>query len=124
MGRYANNPAAIRALVRESEVHKDTYIDAELFELEMEHLFANCWVYVGHASQVPKAGDYYATTVGDQPMVMVRQADGGIKVLHNRCLHKGVKVVTEGADSEAIFERARRRRPSATSRSATESSRT
>ncbi len=92
MGRYANNPAAIRALVRESEVHKDTYIDAELFELEMEHLFANTWVYVGHASQVPQPGDYTTTTVGTEPVVMVRHSDRSVRVLVNRCPHKGVQV--------------------------------
>ena len=30
----------------------------ELFELEQEHFFANTWNYVGHDSQIPKAGDY------------------------------------------------------------------
>ena len=95
MGQYRDNPAALRALVREAEVHRDLYIDEEVFALEMEHLFANTWVYVGHASQIPAVGDYYTTTVGDQPVVMVRQEDGSIKVLHNRCAHKGVKVVAD-----------------------------
>jgi benzoate/toluate 1,2-dioxygenase alpha subunit len=95
MGQYRDNPAALRALVREAEVHRDLYIDEEVFALEMEHLFANTWVYVGHASQIPASGDYTTTTVGDQPVVMVRQDDGGIKVLHNRCAHKGVKVVAD-----------------------------
>jgi benzoate/toluate 1,2-dioxygenase alpha subunit len=97
MATYRNQPDAIRALVRDTEVHKDCYTSPELFALEMEHLFANTWVYVGHASQVPNAGDFYATTVGDQPVVMVRQHDGSVKVLHNRCLHKGVKVAPDGA---------------------------
>ena len=95
MGSYRDRPDAIRALVRDTEVHKDLFIDSELFALEMEHLFANTWVYVGHASQVPKAGDYCTTTVGDQPVVMVRHTDGSIKVLYNRCAHKGVKVVSD-----------------------------
>ena len=97
MPSYRDNPEAVAALVRDTEVHKDCYTSPELFQLEMEHLFANCWVYVGHASQVPKAGDFYATTVGDQPVVMVRQHDGSVKVLHNRCLHKGVQVAPDGA---------------------------
>lgn len=102
---YRDNPQAIAALVRDTEVHKDCYINPELFSLEMEHLFANCWVFVGHASQVPEPGDYYGTTVGDQPVVMVRQGDGSIKVLHNRCLHKGVKLVNEGTGSTGRFFR-------------------
>lgn len=105
MGRYRDHPEAVAALVREAEVHKDCYIDDELFALEMEHLFANCWVYVGHASQVPQPGDYYATTVGDQPVVMVRHGDGSIRVLHNRCAHKGVQVVCDGPGSTGKFFR-------------------
>ena len=82
MAKYRNNPRAVAALVRETEVHKDCYIDEEVFALEMAHLFANTWVYVGHASQVPQAGDFFSTTVGDQPVVMVRHTDGSIKVLY------------------------------------------
>jgi phenylpropionate dioxygenase-like ring-hydroxylating dioxygenase large terminal subunit len=96
MTRYRNDPRAIEALVREQEVHRDCYISPEVFALEMEHLFANTWVYVGHASQVPNPGDFYGTTVGDQPVVMVRHTDNSIRVLHNRCAHKGVRVVPEG----------------------------
>lgn len=105
MDRYRDNPAAIAALVRDTEVHKDCYIDPEVFALEMQHLFANTWVYVGHASQVPKPGDYFATTVGDQPVVMVRHTDQSIKVLYNRCAHKGVKVAPDGCGSTGKFFR-------------------
>ena len=92
MSRYRDNTSAVRALVRPGEVHKDLYIDQELFELEMEQLFANAWIYVGHASQVPQPGDYFTTTVGTEPVVMVRHSDQSVRVLVNRCPHKGVKV--------------------------------
>lgn len=105
MSRYRNRPDAIRALVREREVHKDLFIDPELFQLEMEHLFANTWVYVGHASQVPKPGDFHTTTVGDQPVVMVRHTDGSVRVLHNRCPHKGVQVAPDGCGNTGKFFR-------------------
>ena len=56
MSRYRDNVDAVRNLIRETEVHRDVYIDEEVFQLEMEHLFANTWVYVGHDSQVPNRG--------------------------------------------------------------------
>ena len=105
MGKYRDRPEAIAALVRDTEVHKDCYVDPEVFALEMEHLFANTWVYVGHASQVPEPGDYYATTVGDQPVVMVRHTDRSVRVLYNRCAHKGVTLVNEGCGSTGKFFR-------------------
>ena len=76
MGRYRGNLEAVRSLVREGEVHRDVYTDPEIFALEMEQLFANTWVYVGHASQVPNAGDFFTTTIGTQPVVMTRHTDG------------------------------------------------
>src|SRR5262249_31673963 len=88
MTRDRGNAEAVRSLVRETEVHRDVYIDDEVFALEMEHLFANTWIYVGHDSQVAKPGDYFGTTIGAQPVLMVRHADNSVKVLHNRCPHK------------------------------------
>lgn len=105
MNPYRSSPDAIQALVRDREVHKDVYVDPGLFELEMERLFANTWVYVGHASQVPKKGDYVTTTVGTEPVVMVRHSDDSIRVLVNRCPHKGVKVAAEGCGNTGRFFR-------------------
>lgn len=102
---YKNNPEAIKALVRPTEVHKDLFIDEELFELEMEHLFANTWVYVGHASQVPNPGDYFTTTVGTDDVLMVRDADNSVKVLYNRCPHKGVMLVNDTNGNAGRFFR-------------------
>ncbi len=96
---------SIRELVRETEVHKAVYTDPGLFDLEMRQLFANTWVFVGHASQVPAAGDYFTTTVGTEPVIMVRHDDGGIGVLINRCAHKGVRLVSEGRGNAGKFFR-------------------
>ena len=84
---YRNDPAAIQALVREAEVHRDVYTSSDVFALEMERLFANTWVYVGHDSQVPKVGDFFTTTIGSQPVVMVRDADGAIRRGHGALLY-------------------------------------
>ncbi|MGH8209609.1 MAG: aromatic ring-hydroxylating oxygenase subunit alpha, partial [Steroidobacteraceae bacterium] len=99
MSRYRNNPQAIRALVRPDSVHRDVYVDAELFELEMENLWRNAWVYAGHESQVAHSGDFYSTQLGSEPIIMVRGADQTVRVLRNRCAHRGTKLVsaTHGA---------------------------
>ncbi|MCA6116513.1 Rieske 2Fe-2S domain-containing protein [Bradyrhizobium sp. WSM 1738] len=105
MTRYAGNAAAIRALVREQEVHRDVYVSEEVFQLEMEHMFPNSWVYVGHDSQVPNAGDYFSTTIGTQPVLLVRHTDGTVKVLHNRCPHKGTRITSETCGNTGKFFR-------------------
>ena len=86
--------AQVHALVQDDRVHRELYTSPELFALEQDHLFANTWNFVGHASQVPQVGDYVTVTIAGRPLLMVRQADGGIGVLHNRCAHKGAQLVT------------------------------
>src|SRR5260370_14187843 len=105
IAKYRGNRQAISSLVCETEVHRDLYIDQGLFELEMEQVFGNAWVYVGHESQVPKIGDYYATTIGTQRVIMVRSAKDSIKVLHNRCPHKGTRITGETCGNTGRFFR-------------------
>jgi benzoate/toluate 1,2-dioxygenase subunit alpha len=104
MSKYRGDKSAVAALVRETEVHRDLYIDPELFELEMRHLFVNTWNYVGHDSQVPHQGDYFSTAIGTQPVIMVRSDDGAVRVLYNRCPHKGTRL-TEGCGNTGRFFR-------------------
>ncbi len=94
MGKYRDHPEAIASLVRADAVHRDLYIDQELFELEMQHLWHNTWVFVGHDSQIPKAGDYYTTQIGTQPVIMLRDGEGQVNVFMNRCAHKGARLTT------------------------------
>ena len=103
--KYAGNPDAIRALVREDSVHRDVYLSEELFDLETRYLFPNTWIYVGHDSQVPRPGDFYTTEIGRVPVIMVRGEDGSVRVLMNRCAHKGAKVVGAVAGSTGRFFR-------------------
>jgi len=105
MPRYRDHPEAIRALVQPDQVHRDVYLDEEIFALEMERLWSRTWIYVGHASQVPAPGDYLTTEIAAQPVILVRHTDGSVQVLHNRCAHKGAKLVSGAAGNTGGFFR-------------------
>jgi phenylpropionate dioxygenase-like ring-hydroxylating dioxygenase large terminal subunit len=79
----------VSRLVEPDRVRHEVYTDAQIFVLEMERIHEKVWIYCGHETQVPKAGDYYTVQIGRQPMIMVRGANGGIAVLYNRCPHRG-----------------------------------
>ena len=96
---------ALRDLVEEDRVHRDLYLSEEVFALEQRHFFANTWSYAGHASEVPEAGDYVTREIAGLPLVMVRQADGGIRVLYNRCAHKGTPLVTDASGNVGRYFR-------------------
>jgi phenylpropionate dioxygenase-like ring-hydroxylating dioxygenase large terminal subunit len=95
MSRYRSDPRAIERLVEPDRVHRDVYTDPEVFQLEMERLWSRTWIYVGHASQIPNAGDFITVDIAAKPVIMVRHTDGSIRVLMNRCAHKGTKVVSD-----------------------------
>jgi phenylpropionate dioxygenase-like ring-hydroxylating dioxygenase large terminal subunit len=94
MTSYRDDPQRIAALVRPDEVHRDVYRDEEIFALEQERLWARTWVYAGHDSEVPAAGDYKTVEIAGRPLVMLRDETGAVRVLHNRCAHKGAKLVS------------------------------
>jgi phenylpropionate dioxygenase-like ring-hydroxylating dioxygenase large terminal subunit len=84
-----DGPTDLALLVESDRVHRAVYSDPAIFDREMEKIFETVWLYCGHASQVPKPGDYWTVQLGRQPMVMVRHSDGKIHVLYNRCAHRG-----------------------------------
>jgi phenylpropionate dioxygenase-like ring-hydroxylating dioxygenase large terminal subunit len=82
----------IETLVEPDRVHRSVYTSQEIFDLEMENIWEKAWVYAGHESQVKKTGDFFTVQVGRQPLILVRDKDGSIRALFNRCPHRGVQL--------------------------------
>ena len=83
----------IADLVHPTKVHRNVYTDPLVFDLEMERIWARSWIYIGHESQVKEKGSFFTLNYGKVPVVMVRDNDETVHVLHNRCGHKGAKLV-------------------------------
>jgi phenylpropionate dioxygenase-like ring-hydroxylating dioxygenase large terminal subunit len=79
-------------LVEERRVHSSIYTDPAIFDMEMDRIFHRGWVYVGHQSEVPNKGDFRMRPIGKQPVIMVRGEDGEVRILMNRCTHRGTQV--------------------------------
>lgn len=105
MTTYRGNPDAVRALVQPDRVHRDLYISQDLFELEQEHFFANTWNYAGHDSQLPQPGDYVRVEIAGRPLIIVRHTDRSVRVLMNRCAHKGSQLVSAPCGNTGKFFR-------------------
>jgi phenylpropionate dioxygenase-like ring-hydroxylating dioxygenase large terminal subunit len=74
------------------EVPIEILNDADIYDLELDRIFGQTWVYVGHESEIPEPGDYRQRTIGEDPFVFVRDENGTIRVLFNSCRHRGANV--------------------------------
>jgi phenylpropionate dioxygenase-like ring-hydroxylating dioxygenase large terminal subunit len=81
-----------KTLVQDDRIHASLYTDPRIFDDELERIFRRGWVFVGHDSEIPGAGDFVTRRIGTEPVIMVRGADGAVAVLVNRCMHRGTMV--------------------------------
>jgi phenylpropionate dioxygenase-like ring-hydroxylating dioxygenase large terminal subunit len=84
--------AGLDALVRPDRARTMVYTDPAIFETEMTKVFENTWVWVAHASEIPKPGDFKTAQVGRQPVIVVRDRKGAVHVHVNRCRHRAATV--------------------------------
>jgi salicylate 5-hydroxylase large subunit len=68
------------------------YTDPGIFAREQERIFgAGDWLYVCLEAELPNAGDFKRSQLGTREVVAVRDADGAINVLVNRCAHRSMQ---------------------------------
>src|SRR6478672_6950090 len=70
-------------------VERKIFSDPRIYELELERIFARAWGFICHESQVPNAGDFFQTYIGEDRVIAVRDKEGEINVLLNSCRHRG-----------------------------------
>jgi phenylpropionate dioxygenase-like ring-hydroxylating dioxygenase large terminal subunit len=90
-------------LIRPDRVHGSVYTSEALFQAELERIWYREWIYVGHESEIPNANDFVLKSIGPQPVIMVRGRDGEIRLLHNRCPHRGNQVCVKDRGNARSF---------------------
>jgi len=76
-------------LIEPTRVHSRLYTDPMIFREELERIWYRTWVYVGHESEIPSNNDYVTKSIGPTPVIMVRDKAGEIRMLLNKCPHRG-----------------------------------
>src|SRR5258706_9306996 len=75
-------------LPKASTIPSRYYTDASVFESENKKIFARSWQLAGHAVRVRDPGQFFTTTIANEPVLVVRGSDGVLRALSNVCRHR------------------------------------
>lgn len=68
------------------------YIDEAMHEADLKAVFETQWLFACSDCEIKRPGDYVTLSVGDNPVVILRDRDGGIRAFHNSCRHRGSRI--------------------------------
>ena len=87
----------------EATQSKRLFWDEEIYEQELDRIFARCWLFLTHESLIPKYGDFVTTTMAEDPVIVCRQKDGNIRAFVNSCTHRGNQVCHAESGNRKAF---------------------
>ena len=92
------------AFTSNSRIPAWVYTDHAIYQRELERIFYRAhWCYVGLDAEIPAPGDFKRTRLGERSVIMVRDAQGEVNVVENRCAHRGVAFCREDFGNREKF---------------------
>ncbi|MBM4298147.1 MAG: Rieske 2Fe-2S domain-containing protein [Deltaproteobacteria bacterium] len=84
-------------------VNREAYVNPDIYQQELEQIFARAWLFVGHESLVPNPGDFFQSRMGEESVILVRDHRGKLHVFLNTCRHRGMKVCRYDEGNARLF---------------------
>jgi Rieske 2Fe-2S family protein len=79
------------------------YTDPAVVEDEQERIFERTWQLAGHIGSLPRPGSYITSRAGDQPVLVVRDDQGGLRAYRNVCRHRGSRLLSGSGQCKAAI---------------------
>lgn len=83
-----------RCLGNNQSLPAGCYTGEDMLKLEHEHVFGNGWVCLGRSDEIPQVGDFFTTTILDEPVLVVRDESAQVRVMSNVCRHRGMRLAS------------------------------
>ncbi len=61
-------------------ISREIFIKEEVYQRELEQIFARTWLFIGHESQIPNPGDFCLSKMGEESVILTRDTEGEIHV--------------------------------------------
>jgi p-cumate 2,3-dioxygenase alpha subunit len=84
-------------------VARRAFTDEAVLEGERRQIFARCWLYVGHGSEIRNNCDFITRSVGGRELIFNRDRAGAVHAFLNTCPHRGAMVVREKKGNALSF---------------------
>jgi Rieske 2Fe-2S family protein len=68
------------------------YTDPQFYRTELDHFYFQRWICAGRADQIAAPGDYFVRALGDESVIITRDASGAVNALFNVCRHRGTRL--------------------------------
>jgi len=72
---------------------RDIFVGEQIYQEELEKVFGRAWLWVGHESLIPNPNDFFLTYMGEDPVILTRDAKGEVHAFLNMCRHRGNRIV-------------------------------
>ncbi|MEX2462588.1 MAG: Rieske 2Fe-2S domain-containing protein [Paenibacillaceae bacterium] len=77
--------------------------DPDVYELEVNHIFAHTWQFLGHESELKEPGNYVTRWMVNDPILLVKTKSEEIKAFLNSCPHRGPMLCTADHGMKKTF---------------------
>ena len=85
------------------QISREIFVNNEIYQEELERVFARAWLFVGHESQIPNSGDFFVSSMGEESVILCRDRAQKVHVFLNSCRHRGMKVCRYDEGNAAVL---------------------
>ena len=84
-------------------ISRRIFIEDEIYQEELERIFARCWLFLCHETQIPKPGDFITTYMGEDSVLVMRDTSGRVGAFLNVCPHRGNRLCRADNGNASAF---------------------